>query len=152
MKNSKVWGIFNTLDESKLEEMEEFEIWEKIHSLNNDINLVLQHLENSHYKDISITALINEQFNLEYLIYYTRKFGVEFSKKPTFNVHIEQTESFNKWYNFWKNHFTSMDYNEYKCYLKDKKMSKDVSMYLPSTNWNDLNNSQEKSIQLQKVS
>ena len=103
--SKKVWGVFNTLNKEELDKLSEYEIWKKIHSLSREIEFTLNYLERPGKKDISIKALIDEQFNLEYLMYYTTKFGVKFDKEPTFGEHIKQSESFNKWYKKCQNHF-----------------------------------------------
>ena len=137
MSSKKVWGVFNTLDESKLDNLNEFEIWMKIYLFNRDINFMLNYSKKLGNKDISIKALIEEQFNLEYLTYYTRKFGVEFDNEPIFGKHIEQSESFKKWYEFWKNYFSSLDLDTYKKLEKEVKIGNDVSSFLPNKSWNE---------------
>ena len=101
----KIWGIYNTLNKEELDKLSEYEIWKKIYLLSKEIEFTLNYLERPGKKDISIKALIDEQFNLEYLMYYTTKFGVEFDKEPTFGEHIKQSESFNKWYKKSQNYF-----------------------------------------------
>ena len=149
--SKKIWGIFNTLDKEKLDGLNEFDVWMKIYLLNNDINFALNYSKNPWNKDISVKAVLEEQFNLEYLIYYTKKFGVEFEKSPTYGVHVDRTDSFNMWYNFWLDHFNSMAYNDYKNYIKDRNTGVDISSYLPIDSWKNVSKSKEKSIQLEKA-
>ena len=103
--SKKIWGVYNTLDETKLDNLSEFEIWKKIALLTREINCILNYGKKQGNKDINIKALITEKFNLEYLIYYTKKFGVEFDEVPSYGKHIEKSESFNNWYKYWTNKF-----------------------------------------------
>ena len=151
MSSRKVWGVFNTLDESKLDSLSEFEIFMKIYLLNRDINLMLNYSKKHNNKDINVKALIEEQFNLEYLTYYTRKFGVEFDNEPIFGKHIEQSKSFKKWYNFWKNYLSSIDLDTYKSLSKDISLGNDISSYLPNKSWNEKELNQKEELKLLKV-
>ena len=105
VSSKKIWGVYTTLDETKLDNLSEFEIWKKIAFLTKEINCMLNYGKKPGNKDINIKALITEQFNLEYLIYYTKKFGVEFDEVPSYGKHIEKSESFNNWYKYWINKF-----------------------------------------------
>ena len=148
MKSSKkVWGIYNTLDQEKIEKLSEFELWMKIHSMNRDIRCMLNYVQKLNGKDVSASALIDSEFNLEYLIYYTKKFGVKFENTPTFGEHIKQSESFNKWYDFWWNYYNSKEYRKYR---EAKEKGIDISKYLPNVNWKESDDKKE-GIQLQKA-
>ncbi len=85
------------------------------------------------------------QYNLEYLVYFTRKFGVEFSKEPSESEHVERSESFNAWFGFWNNHFNSMSPETYNQFVNDRFAGKDISEYMPTGSWKD---SLEKPISL----
>ena len=73
------------------------------------------------------------QYNLEYLVYYTRKFGVKFSKKPSATEHIERSKSYNAWFKFWHNHFESMSTDVYNQFVDDKFSGKDISKYIDTS-------------------
>ena len=143
MQNSKkIWGIYNTLNEDELDKLNEFEVWKKIHSLSNEIKCLLNYSKKKENKDICIKALVNEKFNLEYLVYYTKKFGVEFDFEPTYNRHVEQSTSFIRWYNFWYDYAKSIN-------LEDPEI--DIEKYSSSKKWKDDIEVKNKEIKLQKV-
>lgn len=81
--------------------------------------------------------LIQAQYNLEYLVYYTRRFGVEFEGEPSATKHVERSASYDAWFKFWYDHFESMDPKVYIQFVKDKFSGKDISKYLPSGSWKD---------------
>ena len=60
-----------------------------------------------------MVQLIEVQYNLEYLVYFTRRFGVEFSMELSSTEHLEISELYNTWFRFWHNHFESMSPEEY---------------------------------------
>ena len=136
--NKKIWGIYNTLNKDDLDNLSEYDIWKKIYLLSREIKFTLNYLERPGMKDISIKALIDEQFNLEYLMYYTTKFGVKFDKEPTFGEHIKQSKSFDEWYKKWQKHFKVEVDNKYR---KELGLNKD----------NDNFEENENNIQLQKM-
>ena len=86
---------------------------------------------------VTPTQLIDAQYNLEYLVYSTRRFGVEFSKEPSETEHVERSESYNAWFNFWHDHFESMSPEVYNQFIDDKFSGKDIAKYMPSGSWKD---------------
>lgn len=148
--DKKIWGVYNTFDEEELNKLSEFEVWTMIYGLDREITSIFNYL-NKGYKDVSFFALVNEEFNLDYLIYYTKKFGVKFDKEPTFGEHIKRTKSFNSWYGFWNNHFRSMNSKEYRNYIIDKSRGLDVSKYMPKVKWTDNLENANSSKKLEKV-
>ena len=66
-----------------------------------------------------------------------RRFGVEFSREPSSTEHIEKSESYMAWFEFWNNHFKSMNKEVYNQFVDDKLAGKDISKYMPAGSWKD---------------
>ena len=134
----KIWGVYNTFeDASKIDSLEEYEIWKKIDNLGGIIFYAFRDMDKSWGNNLSNEQLMQIQYNLEYLVYYTRKFGVEFSYEPNEKEHVESSESYRAWFKFWHDHFNSMPRDVYDKFVEDKLANKDVSSYLPFNKWND---------------
>jgi len=135
----KLWGIYNTFDDTEmLETLEEIDIWKKIDNLGGQIFWTMHDAGKPWAVNVSTKDLINAQYNLEYLVYSTRRFGVEFSKEPSATEHVERSESYNAWFKFWHNHFDSMTPEVYNQFVDDKFSGKDISKYMPSGSWKEL--------------
>jgi len=136
----KVWGVYNTLENPEtLETLDEFDIWKMIDNLGGFIYWAI-HDATKPWATVSLTSkeLIEAQYNLEYLVYFTRKFGVEFSKEPSATEHVEKSETYNVWFSFWHNHFNSMSTEVYDRFVDDKFNGKDISKYMPNGSWKDI--------------
>ena len=141
----KLWGVYNTLDNPEMfETLDEIDIWKKIDNLGGSIFWAMHDSGKPWASNVSAKDLINAQYNLEYLVYSTRRFGVEFSKEPSATEHVERSESYNAWFSFWHNHFKSMSSEVYNQFVDDKFIGKDISKYMPSGSWKD---SLEKPVQ-----
>jgi len=147
-RDEKLWGIYNTFDDPEmLENLSEIDTWKKIDNLGGAIFWAMHDAGKPWSANISAQELINAQYNLESLVYSTRRFGVEFSKEPSATEHVEKSESFNAWFKFWHNHFESMSHEVYNQFIDDKSNGKDISKYMPSSNWKDLfNESKQKKL------
>ena len=141
----KLWGVYNTFDDPEMfETLDEIDIWKKIDNLGGSIFWAMHDAGKPWATNVSTEDLINAQYNLEYLVYSTRRFGVEFSKEPSATEHVERSESYNAWFRFWHNHFESMSPEVYNQFVDDKFSGKDISKYMPSGSWKD---SLEKTVQ-----
>lgn len=141
----KLWGVYNTFDDPEMfETLDEIDIWKKIDNLGGSIFWAMHDSGKPWATSVSTNDLINAQYNLEYLVYSTRKYGVEFSKEPSATEHVERSESYNAWFRFWHNHFESMSPEVYNQFVDDKFSGKDISKYMPSGSWKD---SLEKTVQ-----
>ena len=135
----KLWGVYNTFDNPLVfETWEEIDVWKKIDNLGGALFWANHDIGKLWAKNISKKDLIDAQYNLEFLVYSTRRFGVEFSKEPSATEHIERSESYNAWFNFWHNHFESMPPKVFSQFVDDKFSGKDISKYMPSGSWKDL--------------
>lgn len=134
----KIWGVYQTaFDPEKIEELDEIDIWKKIDNLGGEIFWAIHDFNKPWRNGESWEDITNAQYALEYLIYYTRKYGVEFSREPSVSEHVERSDSYNAWYNFWKNHFDSMSEEEYNAFVDDKFNGKDISKYMPTDTWKE---------------
>lgn len=134
----KVWGVYNTFENpTAFETLSEIDIWKKIDNLGGHIFWARHDDGKPWAAPVSAKNLIDAQYNLEYLVYSTRRFGVEFSREPSATERVERSESYNTWFNFWHNHFESMDPEVYKQFVDDKFGGKDISKYMPSDSWKD---------------
>lgn len=134
----KLWGIYNTFDNPEIfETLDEIDIWKKIDNLGSSIFWATHDAGKPWATNVSIKELINAEYNLEYLVYLTKRFGVEFSKEPSANAHVERSESYNAWFKFWHDHFESMSPDIYNQFVDDKFSGKDISKYMPSGSWKD---------------
>jgi len=141
----KLWGVYNTFDNPKMfDTLDEIDIWKKIDNLGGSIFWAMHDAGKPWATNVSAKDLINAQYNLEYLVYSTRRFGVEFSKEPSATEHVERSESYNTWFRFWHDHFKSMSPEIYNQFVNDKFSGKDISKYMPSGSWKD---SLEKPVQ-----
>ena len=144
-KKEKLWGVYNTLDNPEMfETLDEIDIWKKIDNLGGSIFWAMHDAGKPWATNVSTEDLINAQYNLEYLVYSTRRFGVEFSKEPSATEHVERSESYNAWFRFWYDHFESMNPDVYNQFVDDKFSGKDISKYMPTGNWKDLLEQPEK--------
>ena len=134
----KIWGVYNTFENLEmLDSLEEFEVWKKIDNLGGIIFWATHDKNKSWAYDIPKEDLLKLQYNLEFLVYYTRKFGVTFDKEPSATEHVERSKSYNAWFKFWHDHFESMTPYIYNKFIEDKLNGKDISKYMPSTSFKD---------------
>lgn len=135
----KIQGLYNTFDKPELlDSLDEIDIWKKIDNLGGAIFWAIHDQGKPWATNVSAKDLIDAQYNLEYLVYSTRRFGIEFSKEPSSTEHIERSISYNTWFQFWHDHFKSMTPEIYNQFIDDKFSGKDISKYMPSGSWKDL--------------
>lgn len=145
----KIYGIYHgNFDTNALEKMHEIDIWKKIDSLGEGIFWI-----NHDACDRRIELSEKEwekveeaQYLLEYLIYYTKKFGVKFDREPVAGQHVENSADYVKWYNFWNNHVNSWSKEQLNEFIKRRKNNQDFSDFLPKTSWNE-NRQKEKAVE-----
>lgn len=137
-EEGKKWGLYNTFDDpSSLDALDEIDIWKKIDNLGGSIFWAIHDSGRPWAAKVSMADLIEAQYNLEYLVYYTKKFGVEFSRKPSETEHVERSESYNAWFRFWHEHFDNMTTEVYNKFVDDKFNGKDITKYMPTKSWKD---------------
>ena len=139
MAIERIWGSYNTFENPEyFENLSELDIWCMIDKLREDIFWTRYDINTKGEDNSKLHQLINAQYNLEYLMCLTKRFGVKFDKEPSKTEHVEGSESFNSWYEFWANHFYSMSDEVYQSFVLDKSRGKDISRFLPNGSWKDL--------------
>jgi len=137
-KATKIWGLYpGNLNPKVIEQLDEASIWEQIYNLGNQIYWDTEDLGKPGSKK-SKEQIQEMQYALEYLMYYTKKFGVEFTKEPSSHNHIERTTSYTAWYSYWYNHFDKMSKEKYDDYVNAKFSNQDISRYMPTGSWKDV--------------
>jgi len=136
--NEKKWGIYpGLINPIVMNSISEIDVWKKIDNLGAVMFWTRHDADKPWVEPMTEKDLIEAQYTLEYLVYYTRHFGVEFSYEPRNTIHVERSESYNAWYLFWKNHFDSMDPDTYNKFVDDKFNCKDISKYMPEISWKE---------------
>lgn len=143
----RIWGVYNTFDNQiMISELSEIDLWKKIDNLENTISWMKKDIGKPYASKAAKKVLLAAEYNLEFLIYSTQRFGVEFSNYPSSTVHVERSDSYNTWFNFWYHHFSTMHKAVYDQFVYDKTCGRDISGYMPSGNWKD-----KKKISVQKI-
>ena len=147
MKNQKekIWGLYNTFENPEIvEKLDEIDIWKTIDDLGGAIFWALHDSGKPWAADVSMDQLIEVQYNLEYLVYSTKRFGVEFGREPSATEHVERSKSYDVWFRFWHSHFQTMSPELYKQFVDDKCAGNDISKYMPKGSWKDSLESNQK--------
>lgn len=137
MKNNKrIYGIDSGFikNPEQIENLSEIDLYFLIDGLGYKIwyyNHAMSH-------DILKVDLTEEQYTLEYLIYQTRKFGVELSDAEE-GKHIKKTPSFDAWYKFYHNHFYNvLTEEQFKELQYRKSRDENIDEFMPQGSWEDL--------------
>lgn len=134
-KKNRIFGLDpgKNFDHSDEEIEDEVSFWWKVHKMTTICN---SRIEGTNKK----TALENS-YNLEYLAYQTRKFGVAI---PDATPKIKPTESeeFNAWYRYYLDYFFSrnpgcLTGEQLDDYYEAREKGLDTSVFMPSGNWKD---------------
>jgi len=134
----KIYGVYTgDMDMSSLDKMHEIDVWKSIESMGSSIFWVNHDAADGRITltDVDREKLNERQYSLEYLVYYTRKFGVTFSREPQAGKHVERSEDYNAWFKFWNNVVSSWSTEKLQEFIKRKKNGQDFSYLLPKTNW-----------------
>jgi len=130
-KEEKIWGIYPAfIKKEELDKLDEFEIWKKIYNLSRSAFCYSTDTHKVWNNNILLSDIDEVEYALEYLIYYTRNFGVEFDIEPTATSHIPKSISYINWFKYWEEYFNLLigkkDYtynipNKVKCTKKKVK-------------------------------
>lgn len=81
--------------------------------------------------------LTEEQYAIEYLVYQTRKFGVELNESEE-GKHIERSQSYDAWYTFYHNHFNNvLTKKQFEEFQYKKLNGENIDEFMPQGNWKD---------------
>ncbi len=134
----KIYGIYTGgVDVSNIDNLHEIDIWKKIEIIGGSIFWANHDCADGRINltKSEVEKLEEMQYLLEYLVYYTRKFGVKFNREPKVGEHVERSEDYNAWFQFWNNHVQGWTNEESNQFIETRKNGKDFSKFLPKTNW-----------------
>lgn len=137
IKNSKIYGIYpgSIKDTNVVNNLSEVDTFLTISALSSFISRCYHDLHTGMISDVDLTE---EQYALEYLMYQTRRFGVEL-KEPQIGKHVVATTSYKAWYLFYSNHFNNnLTIDQWNEFQKAQKNGEDTTKYMPNGNWTDL--------------
>lgn len=131
--DEKIYGVYSgslQLPEM-IDELSEVDLYLQIDALKENIYWKYKMASAAH----SQLNTTEDDYALEYLIYKTKKFGTKIPE-PKRGQHIRITEEYERWYEYYENHFkknlTEEEWNEF---LIKKYNNEDVSEFLPSGKW-----------------
>ena len=135
---NKIFGLYpGILKAEDVEKLSEIDVWKKIDSLGGILFWLSHDRGKPYFNNVTVSQEEELNYTLQYLVYHTRNFGVEFSQEPTLGKHVESSPSYQVWFRFWKNHFDSMDAELYKEFVSVKEKGLDISKYMPQDKWQD---------------
>lgn len=128
-------------DVESVKNMSEIDLWINIEGLSYHIWYCEHAMAHDRIEHVDLTE---EKYALNYLIYQTKKFGVELPE-PEAGKQLLTSESFAKWYYFYSHHFkVALTSEEWVEFVEAKNNGQDISKYLPTEKWND--NLEEKKV------
>lgn len=141
IKGAKIYGIHSgCIDPEKAVLASEADIFFLIRDLERQI---------SQYEALQVMGLFmcegldDMRYGLDYLKYFTTRFGVEMAE-PMIGKRVNDTTSFNKWFNFYENHFKEFSQEQWDRFVQLRNARQDVTEYLPTTSWKDAINLEKK--------
>jgi len=133
IKNARIHGIDpGCMNPEEVEKMSECDLFCAIESLG--YYLWWQRHEESHGR-VEPVDLTEHQYGVSYLVNQTRKYGVEL-EDPQVDKSLAPTESYQKWYHFWKNWMNAFSDPEWREFEAKREKGEDISAYLPKKKWN----------------
>ena len=133
----KIYGEYQGSIENryKVKALDEIDLWAEIDALAGYLSLLNYYKTKGDFKNINTDE---DEYALEYLMYQTTNFGVDLNLPEDEHEHIEQSDSYKAWYNFYANYFKKeLPYKEYKKFLKLRKEGLDTSNFVPKGNWKE---------------
>lgn len=137
IKNARIYGIYpgSIQNVEEINNLSEVDLYLTIDALGAHIWRCQHEMAHGRIPKIDLTE---EQYALEYMVYQTRKFGVELPE-PTIDKHISATPSYIAWYEFYSNHFKNvLTDEEWDAFQKARAAEKDTSVFMPFGSWTDL--------------
>ena len=137
IKNARIYGIDPGClkDPEKIKNLNEVDLYLMIDALGGHIWRCRHEMAHGRIEQFDLTE---EQYALEFMVYQTKKFGVELDE-PAIDKHITPTPSYNAWYKFYSNHFRyTLTDEEWNAFQKAQQNGEDTSKFMPEGNWKDL--------------
>ncbi len=149
IKNARIYGIDpgNIKDVEAINNLSEVDLYFHINALGGHI-WRCNH-EMFHHR-MPIVDLTEENYALEYMVYQTKKFGVELDE-PAIDKHITPTPSYNAWFRFYNHHFQDvLTEEQWEAYQQAQENGQDTSEFMPSGHWSDLLKEETKKEEVKK--
>ena len=146
IKNARIYGIDpgSISDVEEINNLSEVDLYFAIDALGGHI---WRCNHDMYHGRIPKTDLTEEQYAIEYMVYQTKKFGVELPE-PEVDKHITPTPSYRAWFEFYHHHFNDVLSNEeWNAFQRAKKAGQDTSSFMPSGHWTDLLEKETKTLQ-----
>ena len=137
IKNARIYGIDpgSIKDVEKINNLDEVNLYFMIDAMGGHIWRCRHDMSHGRIPQIDLTE---EEYALEYMVYQTKKFGVEL-EEPAIDKHITPTPSYRAWFQFYDNHFKNVLTNEqWNSFQQTQKDGQDTSAFMPTGNWTDL--------------
>jgi len=136
VKKTRIYGIdpgFGT-DVEAINSLSEIDLYFAIDAMGAFLWRMNHDMADGRIEEFDLTE---DQYRMEYLVYQTRKFGVELADAEI-DKHVTATPSYWAWFKFYDNHFKNeLSDEEWKDFCKKKEAGEDISEYLPTGNWKD---------------
>lgn len=135
----KIYGLYCPTDEDKtnIDTATEYDLWKTISNLSDALSWAWNGAIYGGEPKLPIDEITRLGYTLNYAIYSTKRFGVEFDSEPTAKQEITLSTTYIAWHTFWKRHFDSMKPDVYNSFLVARDNGGDVSMFLPKNTWRD---------------
>lgn len=134
--NARIYGIDkgSINDVKEINNLNETDLFFNIDAMGGHIWRCKHEMSHGRIPQIDLTE---ELYAIEYMVYQTKKFGVELDE-PQIDQHIIPTPSYLAWFRFYDNHFKKNLTNEqWNVFQKAQREGKDVSAFMPTGNWQD---------------
>ena len=144
VKNAKIYGVYpgNIPNTELVDKLNALSLYLMIDSVGGYIWSQRHAMSHGRIPEVDLTE---DQYALEYLVYKTTKFGVELPA-PEIDKHVTATESYWKWFNFYKDHCDSLTSQQIEEYVAAVDKGEDISRFMPTGNWNDTQENPQKKI------
>ena len=136
IKNARIYGIDpgKGTDTEAIDKLSELDLYLAIDALGGFLSYMRHEMAHDRIEYVDLTE---EEYRMEYLVYQTRKFGVELPDAEI-DKHVSATPSYWAWLKFYDNHFKhELSNEEWNTFVKKRESGEDVSEYLPTGNWKD---------------
>ncbi|MDR2541654.1 MAG: hypothetical protein LBD11_08115 [Candidatus Peribacteria bacterium] len=135
IKNARIYGIDPGCikPEDGVEDWPEWKLFSTIDALGGYI--WWQHHEESHGRCEHVDTT-EQKYGIAYLVNQTRKYGVELAE-PQVDETLSPTESYQKWYAFWKQWMKSFSDEVWSVVNAKISKGEDISEYLPKNSWKE---------------
>lgn len=133
---TRIYGIDpgSIKDVDDFNSLDEIDLWMNIDALGFYLWYCNHEMSDGRMDYVDLTE---EQYAMEYMVYQTKKFGVELGE-PEEGKHIEQSDSYMAWYQFYSNHFKNvLSKEDFNKFVLAKKNNEDITSYLPEGSWKD---------------